>query len=412
MTSEAITTEIQKLEPSAIIELFEMDATDFGGDLLRFHAGTNGLSANVVWQGNTYTAYPIKATGFDFTGNGQLPRPKLTVSNVTGAITLLVLTYDDLLGAKITRKRTMVKYLDAVNYPARRNLLTYSEAFNSWTKSNATVATAAALNPFGILSADRLIPTTTSGTHSVSRAATAVAIGDVRTFSIYVNRSTGERYVRLAFTSTIFSTGSAYYDLDTGAVSNVGAGSVATATQLSDGWWRLTLTATATTAGTGNAIAYSYRAIGSNYAGDGVVGPLLYGAQVDAGSVVTAYQYIGAAFSQNPDADDTAEFPDDVFFIDRKATETRDMVEFELAASFDVAGVLLPHRQIIQNVCVWRYKGTECGYAGTNYFNANDESVGSSGLDVCGKRLSSCQLRFGQNEPLPFGSFPSAGLVR
>ena len=234
MTSALITVEIQKLEPSAVVELFELDATSFGGDLLRFHAGTNGLTANVVWQGNTYTAFPIKASGFDFSGNGQLPRPKLQVANVTGAISLLVLTYDDMLGAKLTRKRTMVKYLD-----------------------------------------------------------------------------------------------------------------------------------------------------GDNFAG-----------------------------GTNPTADSAAEFPDDVFFIDRKSSETRDMVEFELAASFDVAGVRLPHRQIIQNVCVWRYKGTECGYSGTNYFDANDDSVASSGLDVCGKRLTSCKARFGSIQPLPFGSFPSAGLVR
>lgn len=233
-TPQTITSEIQKLEPSAIIELFEMDATAFGGDLLRFHAGTNGLRQNLVWQGNTYTAFPIQASGFDMSGNGQLPRPKLQVANVTGAITLLVLTYDDLLGAKITRKRTLAKYLDAVNYPG--------------------------------------------GT--------------------------------------------------------------------------------------------------------------------------------------NPMADAMAEFPDDVFFIDRKVTETRDLVEFELAAAFDVAGVQLPRRQIIQNVCVWRYRGSECGYTGTNYFDANDVAVGSAGLDVCGKRLASCKARFGQNNPLPFGSFPAAGLTR
>lgn len=231
---ETITSEIQKLEPSAIVEMFEMDATDFGGDLLRFHAGTNGLRQNLVWQGNTYTAFPIEASGFDFSGNGQLPRPKLRVANVTGAITLLALEYDDLLGAKITRKRTLAKYLDAVNFPG--------------------------------------------GT--------------------------------------------------------------------------------------------------------------------------------------NPSADPDAEFASDIFFVDRKASETRDVVEFELAAAFDVAGVQLPRRQIIQNVCVWRYRGTECGYTGTNYFDANDAAVGSAGLDVCGKRLSSCEARFGANNPLPFGSFPAAGLTR
>jgi phage-related protein len=29
--------------------------------------------------------------------------------------------------------------------------------------------------------------------------------------------------------------------------------------------------------------------------------------------------------------------------------------------------------------------------------------------DVCGKRLSSCKARFGENAELPFGSFPSLG---
>ena len=72
----------------------------------------------------------------------------------------------------------------------------------------------------------------------------------------------------------------------------------------------------------------------------------------------------------------------------------------------------LPRRYIVQNVCTWRYRGGECGYTGTSYFDANDAPVGSSALDVCGKRLSSCQARFGTNNPLPYGGFPAAGLTR
>ena len=45
--------------------------------------------------------------------------------------------------------------------------------------------------------------------------------------------------------------------------------------------------------------------------------------------------------------DPTATFPDEVFFIDRKATENKAVVEFELAASFDLQGVRLPKRQIL-----------------------------------------------------------------
>jgi lambda family phage minor tail protein L len=234
MTSQAITSEIQKLAPSSVIELFVLDLNLFGEGVVRFHAGTNELRRQVVWQGNTYEPFPIQAEGFEFNGNGQVPRPKLKVANVTGSITALILSYQDLVGAKVTRKRTLLKYLDAVNF--------------------------------------------------VSGA--------------------------------------------------------------------------------------------------------------------------------NPTADATAEFADDVYFIDRKSRETRDVVEFELAASFDLEGVSLPRRQIVQNVCPWQYRGAECGYTGTAYFNANDETVSSRAQDACGKRLVSCQKRFGANAELPFGGFPAAGLIR
>lgn len=233
-TPYSITSEIQKLAPSAIVELFRLDTTSFGGDVYYFHAGTNGLRARVVWQGQTYEPFPLQASGFEYNGNGQIPRPKLVVANVTGIISTLVLLYQDLIGAKVTRKRTLAKYLDAVNFP---------------------------------------------------------------------------------------------------------------------------------------------------------------------GGV-------------NPTADATAEFADEVYFVDRKSAENRDAVEFELAASFDVQGIKLPKRQIVQNICPWKYRGAECGYAGANYFDANDTPVGTITSDVCGKRLSSCEKRFGLNQPLSFGGFPAAGLTR
>jgi len=123
MTVAAITSEIQKLAPSSVIELFVLDLALFGQGPVRFHAGTNALQQRVVWQGNAYEAFPIEVEGFEFNGNGQVPRPRLRVANVTGAITALVLTYQDLVGAKITRKRTLAKYLDAVNFEGGVNPL-------------------------------------------------------------------------------------------------------------------------------------------------------------------------------------------------------------------------------------------------------------------------------------------------
>ena len=94
--------------------------------------------------------------------------------------------------------------------------------------------------------------------------------------------------------------------------------------------------------------------------------------------------------------DPTAEFPREIYYIDRKAGENRDAIEFELAAAFDLVGVRAPKRQCVSNVCQWIYRGAECGYTGNAYFNFDDQPVGSAGLDVCGKRLRSCELRFAQ----------------
>jgi lambda family phage minor tail protein L len=93
-------------------------------------------------------------------------------------------------------------------------------------------------------------------------------------------------------------------------------------------------------------------------------------------------------------ADPHAKFPDEVWYVDRKANENRATVEFELASRFDLAGVMLPRRQIIANICQWQYRSGECGYTGIDYYDTNDNAVASSANDVCGKRVSSCNARF------------------
>jgi lambda family phage minor tail protein L len=216
--------EIQKVAPSAIIELFvlELNLKVHGvTDVYRFHAGTNatGSNGNVVWAGNTYQAFPIEAEGFEYSGNGQLPRPKIRVSNIMGTVTALILSLPSgLEGAKVTRIRTLARYLDAVNFPG-------------------------SVNPYG-----------------------------------------------------------------------------------------------------------------------------------------------------TPDS--TAQMPLEVFYIDRKSVENRDVVEYEMCASFDLVGVRSPKRQCISNICQWEYRSTECGYTAAGYYDANDEPVSLLSQDVCGKRLSSCKARF------------------
>ena len=140
------------------------------------------------------------------------------------------------------------------------------------------------------------------------------------------------------------------------------------------------------------------------------VGNDLAGAEVRR--IRTLKKFLDAAnFSGgNSDADPYAAFPEERWFIDRKAAENRNIVSFELASKFDVAGQKLPKRQCVANICQWEYRSSECSYTGSNFFDVNDNAAASLAQDRCGKRLSSCKLRFGENNPLPFGSFPSVGL--
>ena len=229
--------ELAKINPSAIIELFELrlDSTLHGSsDVYRFHAGANAdVDGNIVFNSQTYTRIPIKADGFEYSNTGTLPRPTLSISNLDGTMTTLLLLVNattagnDLGGAEVRRIRTLKKYLD------------------------------------------------------------------------------GESA-----------------------------------------------------------------------------------------------------------ADPNARWPEERWFVDRKASESRDVVTFELASKFDLAGQKIPKRQVIANVCQWKYRSSECSYTGSNYFDVNGNSVSTLAEDVCGKRVASCKLRFGDTAELPFGSFPGAGLTQ
>ena len=111
-------------------------------------------------------------------------------------------------------------------------------------------------------------------------------------------------------------------------------------------------------------------------------------------------------------ADPNARWPEERWFVDRKANESRDQVTFELASKFDLAGQKIPKRQVIANVCQWKYRSSECSYTGTDYYDVNGNEVSTEAEDVCGKRVASCKLRFGDTAELPFGSFPGAGLTQ
>ncbi len=121
--------------------------------------------------------------------------------------------------------------------------------------------------------------------------------------------------------------------------------------------------------------------------------------------IITCKKYLPGESAE----DSKAQRPVEIWTIDRKSSENRDAVQFELASKIDQPGVKIPRRQLIGNICQWGYRSSECSYTGSNYFDTDDNPESSLANDRCGKRVSSCKKRFGDNNPLPFGSFPSAG---
>jgi len=130
MSTDKIVSELQKVNPSAVIELFTLtlDNSLHGATTTyRFHAGTS-LKDNgeIIWQGNSYTRFPVQAEGFQY-GKGQLPRPTLTFSNALGTLSAILLTVNaittgnDLTGATVKRIRTKARFLDAANFPSNVN---------------------------------------------------------------------------------------------------------------------------------------------------------------------------------------------------------------------------------------------------------------------------------------------------
>ena len=94
-------------------------------NVLRFHNNIKVFNSTIKWQGNTYIPAPIQATGFENSSRGTLPTPILSISSQseTGTDQLALLRYEilklgDIIGAKVTRRRTFAKYLDWDNFTA------------------------------------------------------------------------------------------------------------------------------------------------------------------------------------------------------------------------------------------------------------------------------------------------------
>jgi lambda family phage minor tail protein L len=70
---------------------------------------------------------------------------------------------------------------------------------------------------------------------------------------------------------------------------------------------------------------------------------------------------------KNPfgESDPKSHFPDDMFFINKKTVENKNVITFELVSSLELQGATIPGRLVMPTHCSWMYRcSIGCGYKG------------------------------------------------
>ena len=120
------------LEPTAVLEFFILEpdpATAPDGQIpsIPFHGGSI-FNGNITWQGTKYIALAVETEGFEQLGDRRLPRPTIRISNNNQFVTYMLQNNNDLINARLIRKKAFVKNLDDVNF----------DGGNPWNQANAT----------------------------------------------------------------------------------------------------------------------------------------------------------------------------------------------------------------------------------------------------------------------------------
>jgi hypothetical protein len=172
---------------------------------------------------------------------------------------------------------------------ATTNLLLRSEEFGTtWVPVRSSVSADAIIAPNGTLTADKIVENNEPGTHLISQSGTLISIVGARyTYSVYA-KADGRDWLIISPGGTW---GYAWFNISGGTLGTVvdgGGATTASITNVGNGWYRCVVSATAVDArglqfllsNTNNAVTYT---------GDGTSGLYLWGAQLEIGSVATAY---------------------------------------------------------------------------------------------------------------------------
>ena len=184
----------------------------------------------------------------------------------------------------------------------RRNLLTFTEQFDNavWAKQQTTITSNTTIAPDGTTTADALFEAANINFHGIAVSSTVVVAssGQTYTASFYAKANGRTK----GYISTVNGGGFAVFDLVAKTIVFGGNGTnetvtAQTITELSDGWFRLTITSTFSgAANVRSALGLSNDLGLSSYLGDITKGVFIWGAQLEVGSTATAYQRVVSSF--------------------------------------------------------------------------------------------------------------------
>lgn len=179
---------------------------------------------------------------------------------------------------------------------ARTNFLLYSEQIDNaaWSKVRSTVSANATMSPDGSTNADRLTEDSSASTdHYVIQSYASFTYGTTYTVSVFA-KADSRSIVDLWIPGSVFSDGTvrvASFNLATGAIVTGGTVLNVTMTPAGNGWYRCSMTFTATAAGTvaSAALTRLNNGVSSYYSGDGTSGLYVWGGMLETGSFLTSY---------------------------------------------------------------------------------------------------------------------------
>jgi hypothetical protein len=251
-------------------------------DGISFNARTGRVVLKAVGAAPTLTTL---TSAFTFTGGNQsmyMGPAGLLVPSVTNTPRIEYDANGNCLGLLMEASRT--------------NLGLRSQEFNTdgagapWLNTRNTVTANATTAPDGTSTADKIVSDATAASTHFLQQNISVTSGTTYTFSLYVKAAEKSwAYIEYGAGGFTSATG-AYFNLSTGAVGTLANSPTTQVTQLSNGWWRISIAKAATASVT--VATRIYIGDGDNdvsFDGDSTSGIHVWGYQVEAGAFPSSY---------------------------------------------------------------------------------------------------------------------------